>query len=278
LRAVEAAQPEEQELRLRRLGWAGLEISVAGSTLVVDLLEDLGSMSAWVGGARTELPAPCSPVDVALVTHLHTDHADGPALGRRLAPGALLLRPEPAAGEGLETIALAEAEGALAELDAETHTLSPWESFDAGPFRCTAVPAADGFGDPQVSWVVEAAGRRILHGGDTLFHGSWWLTAMRAGPIDVAFLPVNGARCDFPHRQPPSPYPAVMDPEQAAVAAQLLGTELAVPIHYETIHAPPLYAEVEAPAEAFAEAAGRRGVEARIVDPGEAVEPAPVQG
>ena len=57
--------------------------------------------------------------------------------------------------------------------------MAPWETEEIGPFTITAVPAVDGFGDPQVSWVIAAAGRRILHAGDTLFHGSWWLIAGR---------------------------------------------------------------------------------------------------
>jgi L-ascorbate metabolism protein UlaG (beta-lactamase superfamily) len=260
------------EVRIRRLGWAGVEIAAAGRSVVIDLLEDLGSMKAWVGEPRTPLPAPSNPVDLALVTHLHGDHADGGALSRRLADDAVVLRPHPAAGDGLETIALAEAEAALAALPADVRRLAPWQSFTAGPFTCTAVPAVDGFGDPQVSWVVEVAGRRVLHAGDTLFHGAWWLIAMRLGPIDVAFLPVNGARCDFPHRQPPSPLAATMDPLQAAAAGRLLGARLTVPIHYGTIHAPPVYAEVDAPAESFLAAAAEAGVGARVVAPGGALE------
>ena len=133
------------------------------------------------------------------------------------------------------------------------------------------MPASDGFGDPQVSWVVEADGTRILHAGDTLFHGAWWLIAMRCGPIDIAFLPVNGAVADLPHRQPPSPLAACMDPHQAAVAATLLRARRAVPIHYGAIHSPPKYAEVDDPAGTFAAAARTAGVAAQVVPVGEAV-------
>ena len=36
---------------------------------------------------------------------------------------------------------------------------APWETVDAGGFRCTALPAVDGLGGPQVSWAVEADAR-----------------------------------------------------------------------------------------------------------------------
>lgn len=263
--AASAATP----LEVRRLGWAGVELSYGGERLVIDLLEDLGSMSGLVGEPRTELPPPGGPVALALLTHLHGDHADVPALSRRLAPDAVVLRPSEAVGEGLETIAVVEAEAGLAELGREQVMLAPWETLTRGPFTCTAVPAVDGFGDPQVSWVVEVGGRRVLHAGDTLFHGSWWLIAMRLGPIDVAFLPVNGARADLPHRQPPSPLAACMEPEQAAAAARILGAGLAVPVHYDAIEAPPVYAQVDDPGGRFVRAAAESGVRTTVLAPGE---------
>ena len=88
---------------------------------------------------------------------------------------------------------------------------------------------------------------------------------MRCGTIDIAFLPVNGAVADLPHRQPPSPLPACLGPQQAAVAAALLRARLAVPIHYGAIHGPPVYAEVDDPAGAFASAAT---VPVQVVAPG----------
>ena len=171
----------------------------------------------------------------------------------------------------METAATMQAEAALGEAGVATRVLEPWQSERIGSFTVTAVPAADGFGDPQVSWVIEGGGRRIFHGGDTVLHGSWWLIAMRHGPFDAVFLPVNGAMCDFPHRQPPSPLPCTMDPVQAAAAARLLQAGVAVPIHYDTIHRPPVYAQVDRPAEAFLAAAEAQGVTARVLEPGQAL-------
>ncbi len=48
-------------------------------------------------------------------------------------------------------------------------------------------------------------GQRVFHGGDTMFHGCWWLIARRFSPFDAVFLPANGAVVDAPHLQPPSP-------------------------------------------------------------------------
>jgi L-ascorbate metabolism protein UlaG (beta-lactamase superfamily) len=139
-----------------------------------------------------------------------------------------------------------------------------------------ALPAADGFGDPQVSWCVAVDGCRILHAGDTLFHGWWWLAAVRHGPFDVAFLPAGGAVVDLAPRQPPSPLPAGMDPRQAAVAAKLLGARLAVPIHYGPLHKAPNYVQAEDPCGSFESAGAELDVNVRVLRPGErlSVEPA----
>jgi L-ascorbate metabolism protein UlaG (beta-lactamase superfamily) len=212
-------------MKIHRLGWAALELEHEGTTIVVDLFEEFGALAAFVGEPLEPLPAPSAApgtVAGALVTHLHGDHADVPALQRALAPGAPVLRPAPAHGELLEVAGVMGAEAAFDGSGLATQIVSPWETVEIGPFRATAVPAVDGFGDPQVSWVVEAGGVRLFHGGDTIFHGSWWLIRLRLGAPDVAFLPVNGARCSFPHRQPASPFVASMDPQQAAVAASLL--------------------------------------------------------
>ncbi|MEA2142300.1 MAG: hypothetical protein QOI64_730 [Solirubrobacteraceae bacterium] len=252
-------------MKTRRLGWAGIEIeSASGHTAVIDLVEDLGSLKQFVGDPHEPLPAARPGAVLALLTHLHDDHADAAAIERALAPDGVVARPADATGEFLEVAAVQPNERALAS----ARTVEPWESVTAGPFTATAVPAVDGFGDPQVSWIVEADGVRIFHGGDTLFHGYWWKIAMRHGPIDVAFLPVNAPVCDLPHRQPPSPLGAVMDPVQAAAAAQLLQARLAVPIHYGAIQAPPVYVALDDAAAAFERAAT---TPVQVVQPGEEV-------
>jgi L-ascorbate metabolism protein UlaG (beta-lactamase superfamily) len=181
----------------------------------------------------------------------------------------VLLRPAPEGGELLEVAALQAAEDKLAEHGVPQRHVAPWESVTVGPFAATAIPAVDGFGDPQVSWIVEADGVRIFHGGDTLYHGWWWRARMRAGAIDHAFLPVNAPIVSLPHRQPASPHPAVMTGAQAAAAAQLLGAREAIPIHYDTINNPPVYTSAEDPVGAFRRAAEELGVTVRVLEPGE---------
>jgi L-ascorbate metabolism protein UlaG (beta-lactamase superfamily) len=260
-------------MKITRLGWAGLELEADGALAVVDLFLHPEPMAQFMGEPHAPLPAPSRPgaAVLALVTHLHEDHTDAEAIAAALAPGGVLLRPAPDEGEFLEVAAQQGAEKRLAELGVPQRSVAVWETVQVGPFRATAVPAVDGFGDPQVSWIVEAAGTRIYHAGDTLFHGWWWRARMRTGDIDYAFLPVNGPRVDLPHRQPPSPRNAVMSPAEAAAAAHMLAAREAIPIHYDTINNPPIYTQTEDPAGAFLREAAALGVTARTVEPGAVV-------
>ena len=228
-------------------------------------------MEQFVGPSHEPLPPPSRPLTAALVTHLHGDHTDPPALARALQPGAPVLRPAVSTAEGLDSAGTFGAEAGLAEHGLATDIVDVWDSRTIGPFTVTAVPAVDGFGDPQVSWVVEADGERILHAGDTIFHGFWWSIVARLGPIGTAFLPVNGAVCEFPHKQPFSPIPATLDPERAAAAAHLLQVDRAIPIHYGAIEGPPIYAPIADAAQAFAREAAALGVTTEIIAPGDRV-------
>ncbi|WP_243792919.1 MBL fold metallo-hydrolase [Saccharopolyspora gloriosae] len=235
-------------MRIRRLAWAGLEIEADGTTVVVDLVQHPNDLFG-LRDSQAELPAPAAKsVAAALVTHLHVDHTGVPALERALRPGAPVFRPEP-----FEDVLTEPVERELAASGLAADVVAEWEQREIGPFRITAVPAVDGLGSPQVSWVVEAGGGRVLHAGDTLFHGAWWSIAQRCGPFDAVFLPINGAVVDAPALQPPSPFPAAMGPEQAAVAARILGARAAVPIHHddEYLVKPPGYVEVAGPVTEF---------------------------
>jgi L-ascorbate metabolism protein UlaG (beta-lactamase superfamily) len=255
-------------MKITRLGWAGLQLDAAGETAIVDLLQSIGPAEKYMGQARTALPGPSRPARLALVTHLHFDHTDPEAIAAALTPDGVLLRPARAEGTFLETAAVQPAEDRLAELGIPQRVVAPWETVEAGPFTVTAIPAVDGFGDPQVGWVIEAEGTRVLHHGDTLFHGSWWHARMRLGDFDVAFLPVNGPRVSFPHRQPASTREAVMGPAEAAAAAAILQAGVTIPIHYDALEVPPIYVQTEDPAGTFVREAAALGVEARIVEPG----------
>jgi L-ascorbate metabolism protein UlaG (beta-lactamase superfamily) len=264
---------------VRWLGWAGVEVESEGASVVIDPLADPRATFAALGdqASAVELPAVVAPRSAGaavagLVSHLHRDHTDARALAAALAADAIVYEPRWPGGADVENLALAQANVEL-EREGLTRTeVEAWEAFEVGPFEITALPAVDGLGDPQVSWLVEAAGRRVVHLGDTAFHGFWWRMARRYGPFDVVFAPINGAVVDFPHLQPPSPLAAAMEPEQAAVAGELLGARIVVPIHYGGLAAEPWYRPVDDAAERLVAAAAGRPYDAQLLEPGESLE------
>jgi L-ascorbate metabolism protein UlaG (beta-lactamase superfamily) len=274
---------KEERMKVRWLGWAGVEIEAEGAAVVIDPLADPGATFAALGerAREVELPAVVAPdargtAVAGLVSHLHRDHTDAGALSAALADDATVHEPAWPGGADFENLALAQANAELEQAGLRRKATEVWESFEVGPFTLTALPAVDGLGDPQVSWLVEADGQRILHLGDTIFHGYWWRMAQRHGPFDVVFAPINGAVVDFPHLQPPSPLAAAMEPEQAAVAAASLGAGTLIPMHYGGFEIDPWYSPIAGPVERFEAATTDRPYEKRMLELGESVEPAPL--
>jgi L-ascorbate metabolism protein UlaG (beta-lactamase superfamily) len=242
----------ETGMRIRWLGWAGVEIEAQGERVVVDPLLDPAVVFAWLGEQARAMPLPDvvpaqSGAVAGLLTHLHRDHADAAALGTALADGAIVYEPLDYGGDVRERLAVVQADHELTAAGLVRQPAAVWTSAGAGAFTVTALPAVDGTGDPQVSWLVEADGKRVLHLGDTMWHGWWWRIGERYGPPDVVLAPINGARLTFPHRQPASSLPGAMDPEQAALAAELLRADRLIPIHYGGYDMPGLYEPVGDP-------------------------------
>lgn len=155
-------------MKVRWLGWAGVEIEAEGASLVIDPLADPGATFAALGDrARSvELPPIVEPeargTSVAgLVSHLHRDHTDAGALAGALAGDAAVHEPLWPGGEDAENLGLAQANFELARAGLQRRATENWERLELGPFAITALPAVDGLGDPQVSWLVEAGDTRL---------------------------------------------------------------------------------------------------------------------
>jgi L-ascorbate metabolism protein UlaG (beta-lactamase superfamily) len=252
-------------MKVTWLGWAGIEVESEGERVVVDPLHDARAVFGWLGDRAAEWPAPevipAQPGAVAgLITHLHRDHADADALSAAIAPGGPVFEPESYGGDGLEQLAVAQADHELSESGLARQPIAAWTSVAAGRFTVTALPAVDGTGDPQVSWLIEADGKRVVHLGDTMWHGWWWRIAERYGAPDLVLAPINGARLTFPHRKPASSLPGAMDPEQAALAGELLRAERLVPMHFDGYDVPDIYEPVADAAERLTAASPRASV------------------
>jgi L-ascorbate metabolism protein UlaG (beta-lactamase superfamily) len=265
-------------VEVRWLGWAGVEIEAAGQSMVIDLLSDPRRVLAAVPdiAAKTQMPHVVAPkneggVLAGLCTHLHRDHADADGLVRALAPGAPVLHPVGFGGDDYENFWLLQAESEFQAAGLVRRGVANWESISIPPFTISVLPAVVGIGDPQVSWLIEAEGRRVVHLGDTMFHGYWWRMARRFGPFDAVCTPINGPALCFPHCQPPSPLAGALEPEQAALAGELLGAPNVIPIHYGGFRVPGQYEPVPEDERRFLEAAAGRPYRVHHLRPGESL-------
>jgi L-ascorbate metabolism protein UlaG (beta-lactamase superfamily) len=243
-------------MRVRRLSWAGVEVTTGASRLLLDPLADTEPLRRFLGAPR----APLIPVAVdrstwAAVTHLHPDHCDRVLL-RRLAAGQVICH-EPV----VDDLAADGIAATAAHL---------WEPIDAGPLRITPVPSHDWRGDDQVAWVVEAGRHRLIHCADTIWHGGWYQIARRYAAFDAAFLPINGVIARLSGFTP-TDVPATLTPEQAIEAAVVLRARRACPIHHGLFHNPPRYLEQDHALARFRAAAQRRSMGMAALHDGEFV-------
>jgi L-ascorbate metabolism protein UlaG (beta-lactamase superfamily) len=244
--AVEAADG----LAIQRLTWAGVKFSTSDATVLIDAV----NTDIWNGDA----PGGFVPVvaetgrKYALITHTHNDHFDLEGLRQVL-------------GEHGNVVCHESIASYVASRGLRVIPVQDYVPVSRAGFVFTAVPAEDGLGEQQVSWIVTVAGRRFLHGGDTLWHGRWSALGKQYGPFDAVFLPINGARV---LRDPMPETPAVLTPAQAVDAAILLRARRLIPIHYG-LNDPPGYQEVNQPLATTITEAERRGLVIEALQPGE---------
>ena len=243
-------------VRVQRLSWAGIKIECGDTTIFID---PLISPEVW-GGAWT---APIVPLTVntarrhVLITHIHNDHFDPEAI-RALSTGA-----------PFAVMCHADRAAAIASRGFKVYSLQMYEPINLGDVTVCPVPAVDGFNEFQVSWIVTAAGKRMIHCGDTLWHGAFWQFGRQFGPIDVAFLPINGAK--LLGVQPFSDTAATMTPSQAVAAAVVMKAKHVVPIHFG-FHDPKAYLEHPNAEQEFRATADTRHQPYKVLASGEWME------
>ena len=77
-------------MRLRRLAWAGVEIVLGDTRLLIDPLQHVEPLFPALGAPRWPVPALTPPAGThALLTHLHPDHYDHELIARLAVSGTV---------------------------------------------------------------------------------------------------------------------------------------------------------------------------------------------
>jgi L-ascorbate metabolism protein UlaG (beta-lactamase superfamily) len=173
-----------------------------------------------------------SPTHV-LLTHGHQDHfADAVAVGKKSgAPFVAISELANVLGEqGIEEVAdpnlggTVEFDWGWVKLVQAFHTSTVPGSDDRpfSPTPGTVIGAACGL-------VVNIGGKTVYHLGDTALFGDLRLIA-QSTPVDIALIPIGGHY--------------TMDRHDAVIAAELIGADTVIPVHFNTF--PPIETDAEA--------------------------------
>ncbi|MFC4098171.1 metal-dependent hydrolase [Paenibacillus xanthanilyticus] len=100
-------------------------------------------------------------------------------------------------------------------------------------------------------FIVRADGLTILHAGDTALYGDMKMIGER-NAIDVAFIPIGDHY--------------TMGPEDALQAAEWYNAKLVIPVHYDS------FPVIKQDAESFVAKLANRGLQGKVLAPGESIE------
>jgi L-ascorbate metabolism protein UlaG (beta-lactamase superfamily) len=145
--------------------------------------------------------------------------------------------------------------------------VEPWERVEVGPIRVTATPAKHGV--PEITFVLQGAGRTVFFGADTLRIAELDEVARRFPTIDLALLPINGLKI-----RPAFNRQVVMTAEEAGELCGALRPRVVVPIHYAFTAGPlrdRLLLKYDGTPERFQQAVARQApdTQVRVLAPGE---------
>jgi L-ascorbate metabolism protein UlaG (beta-lactamase superfamily) len=213
----------DHQLAAAWLGHATVLLRVGGKTILTDpvLFNRVGlGLGLMTGGPRRLVAAAVAierlpPLDLILISHAHFDHLDRPTLGRL--------------DKSVPVITAGHTADLIADLGYKSVTELKWgESTEVGPLKLTAHTVAHWgartFHDRHRgynAYVIDAAGRRVLYGGDTAYFDGF----KEVAPVDLAILGIGAY----------DPYIAAhATPEQAAEMARQAGAKWLLPIHHST--------------------------------------------
>ncbi|RBY93825.1 hypothetical protein DQ244_00060 [Blastococcus sp. TBT05-19] len=256
---------EPAELAVTWFGHASALLEVDGQRVLLDPVWGYRvSPSPVFGPTRLHEPPveldQLPPVDAVLISHDHYDHLDLPTvealLRTQTAPWVVPL----GIGEHLRKWGVPDERIVELDWDGEhrigglTLTCTEARHFSGRYFhRDTTLWA---------SWSVTGPRHRVFFGGDTGYTPAFAEIGARLGPFDLTLLPI-GAYNDAWHA-------IHMDPEEAVRAHGDLGGGILLPIHWATFNL--AFHRWAEPVQRLLAAAGPRGIEVAIPQPGERID------
>lgn len=223
------ASPPESGWRITWLGHSSFLIQGSGKSILVDPIFSSHCAPLPFPGLRRMVPPPCGiqdlpAIDAILLTHSHYDHMDLPTL-RRLGAGIPLFTPQ-----GHSRLLAVRGFRDVTEV-------GWWDDAGLSPgIRLTAVPAQhftartpfDNDRAHWCGWVIEGAGNRIWHAGDSGYCPAFAEIGTRFGGIDFAMIPIGAYQ---PRRIMRAMH---MNPQEAVTAFLDAGCTAAVAMHWGT--------------------------------------------
>ncbi len=220
---------------LRFLGHAAVQLTGGGADVVIDPFLT-GNPKAAVAAADLE-------PDVILLTHGHADHlGDTVELAKRSGATVLAIVELAAEieGQGVENVVNPNLGGTVT---------FDWGWVKMVPAWHTAV-SPSGTPHTPAGLLVYYDGKLVYHLGDTCLFSDLKLISHRGNRVDVALIPIGGH--------------FTMDRYDAVTAAEFIGADTVIPIHYGTF--PP----VETDAQAYKSDVQNAGFsEVVILEPGD---------
>jgi L-ascorbate metabolism protein UlaG (beta-lactamase superfamily) len=163
-------------------------------------------------------------IDAILSSHKHSDHLD---------PGTVppLIESNPVA-KLIFPSSLDNHVSSFGIPEHQKHPIDAGETVEIAGFRIKAIPSAHEGLDKDddghhlyLGFIIEVAGLRLYHSGDTLFYDGL-VEALGPLPFDVMFLPING-------RDPKRGVAGNMSASEAVELASIVRPRFVVPHHYD---------------------------------------------
>jgi L-ascorbate metabolism protein UlaG (beta-lactamase superfamily) len=241
LEEIDEARPGSAAAYIWFMGQHGFVISLGGMVLYIDVI--LNGLPDKAGKERRVYPPPFEPgeirrADYVLCTHNHSDHLNLKSLlpMAQANPRTRFIVPRP--WRQLLTAAGIESGRVLGAREGEEIALGEAGFGELSLIPVTAAhtlcnegkPERDGNGDcPSLGYVLKGNGLAMYHSGDTWLVPELVASLKALGPLDIAFLPINGTDWE----RTAGNITGNMNIPDVVKLARAVPVDLVIPSHYD---------------------------------------------